>query len=247
MNLTLTLIVLLVSYLIGSISFARLIARRVAPGEDLTSTKIKIEGASRDFEVKTVSATSLSMRQGPRTGCTVAILDMVKAAAPMIFLMWWRPAAPALPLLAGFGVVLGHNYPLFHRFVGGRGLSSIIGSLLVIDPLSLPVTMVISNVIGLGLLKDFMFGYSGWLFLLVPWLWWRFDSWIYPAYAAAVTALYLIASIPEIRLYLEFKRAKEFDKANSFLEAFEHTDVGRPIKYLRKYGLIKDQRVTSDE
>ncbi|MDJ0755402.1 MAG: glycerol-3-phosphate acyltransferase [Ardenticatenaceae bacterium] len=239
MNIGLGVVALLVGYFIGSISFARIIGRRIAPGADLTSTKIKIEGASRDFEVKTVSATSLSMREGPRAGCTVAILDMLKAALPMLYFWWQYPEQPALQLITAFAAILGHNFPIYYRFVGGRGLSSILGSLVVIDPLSVPVTIIVSNLVGLGIFKDFMLGYTGWLFLLIPWLWWRFDHWMYPAYAAAVTALYLIASIPEIRLYFEFKRAKEFDKANSYLEAFEHTDVGRPIKYMRKYGLLK--------
>ena len=101
-------------YLLGSLSFARLVARWAAPGEDISSTMIKIEGASRDFELKTISATSLSARSGPRAGCTVSLLDMAKVALPMVALnTWLLPEQPAAMLILAAGGVLGHNYPLY--------------------------------------------------------------------------------------------------------------------------------------
>lgn len=243
MELPLSLLITIAGYLIGSLSFARLVARWATPGADLTSTMVKIEGASRDFELKTISATSISARSGPRAGCLTSLLDMAKAGLPALWLKLTYPETPAYFLLFAFMVVIGHNYPLFHRLRGGRGLSPIFGGYLIIDWIALPVTILASNIIGLGLLRDFMFGYSGWLLLLIPWMWWRFDDPAYVLYAVGVAAAYYIASIPEIKLYLNFKREGEFEKAGSLLAAFEHTDVGRPLKYMRKYGLLKDKKI----
>jgi glycerol-3-phosphate acyltransferase PlsY len=228
-------------YLVGGFSAARLVGRIIAPGEDLSQTDVKIEGSDRPFTVTTVSATAISMREGAKPGCVTSLLDMAKVGIPALMLKFIFPEIPEYMLLFAFMGVVGHNYPVYHKFKGGRGLSPIMGGVLVIDWLALPITLVTSNVIGLLILKDIMLAYVGWLLLLIPWFWWRFDHFAYVAYAVGVLLLYLIASMPEIKLYFEFRRTGELDKAGSLYEALEHTDMGRPIKYMRKYGLIKEK------
>ena len=64
---------------------------------------------------------------------------------------------------------------------------------------------------------------------------------------ALLPVLYFVASVPELKNYFELQKTGEFNKANSLYESLEHTDLGRPIKYMRKYGLLKDrQDNTSD-
>ncbi len=234
-------------YFIGSYSFARLVGKFIAPTEDLSHTDIEIAGSDKKLRIESVSATSISARKGALPGCTTMFLDMAKVGIPMLLLDYWYPNDPVYMLTYAVAAIVGHNYPVYYGFKGGRGLSPMLGSLLVIQPLAIPVTMILSNLIGLFILKDAMAAYVLWLFFLIPWMWVFTDGWLFTAYAALLPALYLVASIPEIKNYLELRRSGEFGKANSLYEALEHTDIGRPIKYMRKYGLLKEPQQKSDD
>ena len=78
-------------------------------------------------------------------------------------------------------------------------------------------------------------------------MWFFTDNWLFTAYAALLPVLYFVASIPEIKKYRVLQKTGEFNKANSLYESLEHTDLGRPIKYMRKYGLLKDRRDNPSE
>ena len=227
-------------YFIGAFSFARLVGRIIAPDEDLSHTDIDIAGSDKKFRTETVSATSISARKGALPGCTTGILDMAKVGIPMLLIDYWYPTDPVYMLAYAVAAIVGHNYPVYYRFKGGRGLSPMIGSLLVIQPLAVPVTMILSNVVGLLIMKDVMAAYVLWLFFLIPWMWYFTDHWLFTAYAALLPVLYFVASVPEIKNYFALQKTGEFDKANSLYESLEHTDLGRPIKYMRKYGLLKE-------
>ncbi len=229
-------------YFIGALSFARLIGRIIAPGEDLSYTDLDIAGSDKKFRTETVSATSISARKGALPGCTTGILDMAKVGLPMLAINHWYSTDPVYTLAYALAAIIGHNYPVYHRFEGGRGLSPMVGSLLVIQPLSIPITMILGNVVGLFILRDPMAAYTLWLFFLIPWMWLFTDNWLFTAYAALLPVLYLVASIPEIKKYRALQKTGEFNKANSLYESLEHTDLGRPIKYMRKYGLLKDRQ-----
>ena len=165
---------------------------------------------------------------------------MAKVGLPMLAIDHWYSTDPVYTLAYALAAIIGHNYPVYHRFEGGRGLSPMVGSLLVIQPLSIPITMILGNVVGLFILRDPMAAYTLWLFFLIPWMWLFTDNWLFTAYAALLPVLYLVASIPEIKKYRALQKSGEFNKANSLYESLEHTDLGRPIKYLRRYGLLKD-------
>jgi glycerol-3-phosphate acyltransferase PlsY len=229
-------------YFIGALSFARLVGRIIAPGEDLSYTDLDIAGSDKKFRTETVSATSISARKGALPGCTTGILDMAKVGLPMLAIDHWYSTDPVYTLAYALAAIIGHNYPVYHRFEGGRGLSPMVGSLLVIQPLSIPITMILGNVVGLFILRDPMAAYTLWLFFLIPWMWLFTDNWLFTAYAALLPVLYLVASIPEIKKYRALQKTGEFNKANSLYESLEHTDLGRPIKYMRKYGLLKDSQ-----
>ena len=233
---------ILAGYCIGALSFARLIGRIIVPGEDLSRTDLDIAGSDKKLRLESVSATSISARKGALPGCATGILDMAKVGLPMLAINHWYSTDPVYMLAYAVAAIIGHNYPVYHRFEGGRGLTPMIGSLLVIQPLSIPVTMILSNVVGLFILRDPMAAYTLWLFFLIPWMWLFTDNWLFTAYAALLPVLYLVASIPEIKKYRTLQKTGEFNKANSLYESLEHTDLGRPIKYMRKYGLLKDSQ-----
>jgi glycerol-3-phosphate acyltransferase PlsY len=193
-----------VGYLAGSISFARLVGRRVAPGEDLTVTEVDLD-ESESIAFRGVSASSLAFRSGPAAGCTVSVLDMVKAALPVVALRLLAPDSP-LDLVAGAAAIAGHNYPVWHRFVGGRGLSPLFGVLAVVDWTAIPATMAASTVFGLLILADLFMSYASGPAFLIPWFWWRFGLGEEVVLAAAVNAIYWPAVMPELREWVGYRR-----------------------------------------
>jgi acyl phosphate:glycerol-3-phosphate acyltransferase len=246
MNWAIALLAAMVGYGFGAISFARVVANRVVPGEDISSTEFDIPGSDQKMVLRSVSATSLSMRKGPGAGCITSILDMVKASFPMLLFRFVFPEQPYY-LIVGVTAVLGHNFPVQHKFKGGRGLSPIIGGLFVIDWLVVPVALIVSNIIGLAVLKDVVLAYIGFLVVVIPWVWFRFGDIPTLLYALAINILFLWASRPELTQYFALKRSGEIDKAGDFLANLEQTDMGRPIKYMRKYGLIKEKKAEGGE
>ena len=136
-----------IGYLVGSISFARVVGRVVSPATRMDGAVIDLgEVGMRDgmqVRMDGISATSVSVQLGRRWGFVTSVLDVLKAA---LVTLAFRAALPedSAYLVAAVFVVVGHNWPLWHRFHGGFGVSPMLGGLLVVDPLGLVVS------IGLG-------------------------------------------------------------------------------------------------
>ena len=73
--------------------------------------------------------------------------DMIKAIIPILLVkLAIYPDNDDVLLLAlytGLGVVLGHNYPIFLKFRGGKGIAATAGTMAVIDPLLIPFALPI--------------------------------------------------------------------------------------------------------
>lgn len=77
---------------------------------------------------------------GWRLGIVVALLDILKPILSIVLLKqmiaWgWVNDYPFLVMLNGFFVILGHNYPFYLNFKGGKGTASLIGLMIAIHPL----------------------------------------------------------------------------------------------------------------
>jgi len=134
-------------YLIGSISFSRLAGRFVAPGVDMTATTITVPQTGERFEIRGSPASSLIGRASWPWRLAVVLLDMGKAAGPTLFFRLAYPESPAYAVAFAFAVI-GHNWPLYHGFFGGFGISSIIGGVAVVDPIALVATIPVGVVVG---------------------------------------------------------------------------------------------------
>ena len=185
-------------YLLGSISFARLVARRVDRSVDVTFIVTEV-GEGVTFTSDAVSATSVRMKLGKRYGLLVALLDMAKVAIPVLLLRLLYPDEPYLYIAAAAGVA-GHNWPIYHRFKGGRGESAIMGALLVIDPVGLILMLTLGMVIGFLAGNILVLEWTGFI-LMVPWLWLTTGDPAAVAFMVAVLAMWAIAMLPELRQY----------------------------------------------
>ncbi len=203
-------LVLVLSYLLGAISFARIIGSRVIPDEDLDNLTVPIGETGEQFRATSVSASVIRLKAGPKWGCLTSILDMLKATAPVVVLRLAFPESPIF-LYAGAAVVVGHNFPVYYRFKGGRGISSIYGGLFVIDWLAIPVTTLFGSLISLFVLRYAIVMYFGVTLAMIPWLWFRFADIHYLIYALIVNVCFWIASIPELTEYIRHLRKGDFD------------------------------------
>jgi glycerol-3-phosphate acyltransferase PlsY len=224
-------------YLIGSISFARIMAHRLVPGAELTGTTLTWSDDDRGFVTEQISATTVGQAAGRRFGCLTGSFDILKAFIPVLLLHLVFPDDP-YDIIGAVAITAGHNLPAYHRFKGGRGTSTMIGSLLVLDPLAIPITIALGYLIGLGVFRDILLAHhAGWIVLLPFWFaaWGRWDMVLY---GLGVNFFRWVVSGPEIREYLALRRSGEL-RSRQFHEAIEQSHVGYFHKYLRRWGVIK--------
>ena len=117
--------VLLGAYLLGSIPFGFLIAK--AKGIDL-----------RTFGSGNIGATNAMRAVGKPLGLLVFLLDAAKGFAPAWFC---RPDA-AWALGAGAAAMLGHTFPVWLKFKGGKGVATGLGVWLAVAPLPCVAVLV---------------------------------------------------------------------------------------------------------
>lgn len=130
-------------YALGSVSFALLFAR--ARGIDL-----------RTIGSGNLGATNASRALGRRLGVLIYLLDALKGFLPAGILYWSTGDAYAAAA-AGGGAFLGHLWPVWHGFRGGKGVATLSGVLLAVAPLtalaagfSLAATILLTRMISAG-------------------------------------------------------------------------------------------------
>ena len=111
-----------VAYLLGSLSFAVLLVRR-ATGKD-----IRTEGSGN------AGATNVLRAHGKGLALAVAALDIAKGAAAVL-LVRLVTGDPRYAAAAGFAAVLGHVFPIYYGFRGGKGVATAVGAFAVLAPL----------------------------------------------------------------------------------------------------------------
>ena len=113
-------VALLSSYFLGAIPTGYLLVR-------LTShVDIRTVGSGN------IGATNALRTAGPWVGATVLIGDMLKGviAAAVIPQLFLHAADPLRSLVCGAAAVIGHDFPCFLRFQGGKGVATTLGALL---------------------------------------------------------------------------------------------------------------------
>jgi glycerol-3-phosphate acyltransferase PlsY len=186
-------------YLIGSIQFARIVFAARAPGEPLVRIRTPTKDGEAELVSHAVGATNVMIAFGPRWGMFVTALDILKAFVPVLALRLVFPDE-SYALVCGGAVLVGHLWPVWYRFRGGGGNSSIIGMLLAISPVGAVVTHAGGMVLGrLWPVLAFVAGVA----LTIPWFWWR-DGLGSPEFffAIFVTVVYVAGQLPEaVRIY----------------------------------------------
>ena len=125
--LPLLLLTLVGSYLVGAVPFGYLVARW--HGVDILR-----QGSGN------IGATNVGRLLGRRFGALVFLLDFAKGALPVLAASWWAPGPgpgwppDTLPVAAGVAAFLGHLFPVYLRFRGGKGVATGAGVVSVLLP-----------------------------------------------------------------------------------------------------------------
>jgi glycerol-3-phosphate acyltransferase PlsY len=126
------LIIVIIAYLLGAIPFGLIISRSVA------HVDIREHGSGN------VGATNVFRTLGARPGLITAILDMSKAALSVLlgvfitgneaFVVGGQDIhVQSAQILAALSAMVGHNWSVFIKFKGGKGVACFFGGLLVIN------------------------------------------------------------------------------------------------------------------
>jgi len=186
--LLLGILSIIIGYLLGSIPTAYIVAR-----------------LRKGIDIRTVGSGNMGganvMREiGAHEGVLVGIVDIAKGAGAILIAQ-----ALNIPELwvfgAGFAALVGHNFPVFARFRGGRGSATIIGIFFVLAPWAMLVTLALVAIpffttrkfmaalfIGFGLLPLFIWLLEGSLMLV--------------RYALVIDLFMLIRNLPDLRQVL---------------------------------------------
>lgn len=117
------LLFILIAYLLGSIPFGWLIAK--SKGVDIRKT-----GSGN------IGATNVLRTLGKPAGITCFALDVLKGLLPASLFPRLGALDPQFGILFGAAAILGHTFPVFLRFKGGKGVATGAGVLLGVTPLA---------------------------------------------------------------------------------------------------------------
>lgn len=245
MNMEIGVIVLCVvsGYLFGSISIPRIVTRIVAPDKDLESVELPNMSTGGTFQVNTVGATTASMILGPKIGGLIGVLDILKGAIPTLVLRLVFPDDPFF-LFIGAAVVVGHIWPVFFHFRGGGGLSPALGTMLVLDPIGILVSVLISFVIGMFILREIKMIVLGGPIIFIFWIAIRTGNWVYILFSIFINLVMILAIIPDIRVNLKARKEGKLDISNTM----DIIPMGQMMKKMMgKFGISTDKKTAKDD
>jgi glycerol-3-phosphate acyltransferase PlsY len=126
----LNLTVIFIGYLLGSIPSAYILGKR------------KRSVDIRDIGSRNMGAANTFREIGAREGVAVWAIDVAKGAIPILVAQ-----ALGLPqswvLATGFAALLGHNFPVYIGFRGGKGAATTMGILLVLAPEAMAIAFAL--------------------------------------------------------------------------------------------------------
>lgn len=161
MGILLGILSIAIGYFLGSIPSAYIMGR-LRRGIDI-----------RDVDSGNMGAGAVIRQVGIWEGILVGLIDIAKGSAAVLIARALGVAEPWM-LAAGFGALLGHNFPVFIGFKGGSGTATIVGVFLVLAPVAMGIVLAI---IAIPVLTTRNFAFAAFAGLtLLPLLVWLFGG-----------------------------------------------------------------------
>ena len=118
------------AYLIGSVPFALIVAKRWGAAD------LRRVGSGN------LGAANVLRASGVTAGVLVALLDVGKGAAGVL-LAARLDGSHTTPAVAGFAAIVGHIYPVWLRFRGGKGVATACGVFTALAPVAVPPALAV--------------------------------------------------------------------------------------------------------
>lgn len=135
-------LIVLAAYLLGSLNGSLLLGR-------LRGVDIRQQGSGN------AGGTNALRTQGKAFALGVVLIDIGKALVAVAILPRAVPSSMWLEVSCAFAAIVGHVYPIFHGFRGGKGVATVLGALLALSP------TLLGLMLGIWLLAVLIFGYVG--------------------------------------------------------------------------------------
>ena len=141
---TIAVIAVVAAYLIGAIPFGLLLGR-------IAGIDVRAAGSGN------IGATNVARTAGKGIGIVTLFLDAAKGALPVAIAERALGLGSVWVASVGLATVLGHVFPLYLRFRGGKGVATALGVFLALSPVSTGlavaaflVTFLVSKIVSLG-------------------------------------------------------------------------------------------------
>ena len=159
------ILVLIAAYLIGGIPFGYLLVRWK------TGADVRSVGSGN------IGATNVLRTTGRAAGVVTLLLDIAKGYLAVWLAGYYLSQCACWMSVAAVAVMLGHAYPVFLKFKGGKGVATFVGAFLFLQPVPALATMVVflavvaaTRYISLGsILGAAVFPFGVWLISHAAW------------------------------------------------------------------------------
>lgn len=125
---------IVISYLLGSVPVGLIVARLMGGADPRTS------GSGN------IGATNINRTLGKGAGILTLLGDMAKGAAPVFYAIHYAGGSDLISLVA-LATVVGHIFPLYLGFKGGKGVATALGVLIAVSPLAALICAAVFGVI----------------------------------------------------------------------------------------------------
>ncbi|MCJ7447780.1 MAG: glycerol-3-phosphate 1-O-acyltransferase PlsY [Bacteroidales bacterium] len=209
MNILLTLIVILIAYLLGSIPTA------VWMGKIFHDIDVREHGSGN------AGATNTIRVLGWKTGIPVLLIDLAKGWAAAMLPVLFSLAAPEsalltnLKIMTGITAIVGHIFPIFAGFRGGKGVATVFGVLMAVQPvltlICVGVFLLVFIITGIVSVSSMSAGFAFPILLLAV-----FDtpSLIFKIFSVFVAVALVITHRNNIKRLIKGEEKKLFMKIN---------------------------------
>lgn len=177
-NVFLAVLAGVTGYLLGSIPFALILGKLIG--------KIDV----REHGSGNLGGTNVIRSVGLKTGILVIVCDIGKGF--LAAFLGTLIGGPILGVVAGIGAVIGHSYPLFAGFKGGKSVATGAGAFLFLAPIQIGIALIVFAIVLLIFkyvsLASIIAAITGCLMMLLPF----FDTIILVRIFGILVALFVI-------------------------------------------------------
>ncbi|MBE9531440.1 MAG: glycerol-3-phosphate 1-O-acyltransferase PlsY [Proteobacteria bacterium] len=119
-----SIILIVVAYLIGAVPVGLIVAKLMGKADP------------RESGSGNIGATNVNRTLGKGAGIATLIGDVLKGAGPTYYVIYFAAGSADLISLVALSAIVGHLFPIYLGFKGGKGVATTLGVLVVVSPLA---------------------------------------------------------------------------------------------------------------